>query len=67
MADEDFPILPPPPDVNVAPAAPDRSSGVLTVTCPRCGTRNQFPEFDAIDIFVCEGCQEPVQVIEQLQ
>jgi hypothetical protein len=66
-ADDDFPVLPPPPNIEIAAASVGRSSGVLTVTCPHCGARNTFSEFDEVDIFVWDECQEPVRVIGRLQ
>jgi uncharacterized protein (DUF983 family) len=45
-------------------AVSDRSSGVLTVTCPNCEHKNEFPELLTVAIFVCTGCGEPIEVVE---
>ena len=48
-------------------ALADRSSGILTVTCPHCEFRNEFPGWDEMDIFICDQCGDPVQVEEPTQ
>jgi uncharacterized protein (DUF983 family) len=42
----------------------DRSSGILRVKCPHCGTLNEFPGFNQVDVFICSRCGEPVEVKE---
>jgi hypothetical protein len=44
-----------------------RSSGALEIQCPACEHVNQFPEFDAIIIFVCHECGQPIEVIEPVR
>lgn len=34
---------------------------MCSVRCPHCGELNVFPGFDAIFIFVCHFCGEPVK------
>jgi len=48
-------------------AMPDRTGGVLCVTCPRCQFVNEFLGWSSIDIFICDGCGEPVEVKEPIQ
>ena len=48
-------------------AVADRTGDVLRVTCPHCQSRNEFPEFDMVDIFLCHECGEPVSVQEPVQ
>ena len=48
-------------------ATPDRSSGTLTVKCPQCDRINSFCGFDSVDIFICAGCGDPVEVEEVTQ
>jgi hypothetical protein len=40
---------------KAATAVADRTSDVLRVTCPHCQSRNEFPEFDMVDIFLRAG------------
>ena len=49
---------------KAAKAVADRTGVVLRVTCPHCQSRNEFPEFDMVDIFLCKECGEPVSVQE---
>jgi len=53
----------PPTPVAIA----DRTGDVLRVTCPRCQHVNEFPGWSSIDIFICDGCGEPVEVKEPIQ
>jgi hypothetical protein len=48
-------------------ATADRSSGILTVICPHCGHKSEFPDWSAMDVFICESCEEPVEVVEPSQ
>ena len=48
-------------------AAADRTGDVLRVVCPRCGFKNEFPEFSMVDLFLCLNCGMPVQVEELIQ
>jgi uncharacterized protein (DUF983 family) len=48
-----------------APA--DRSTGILTVTCPHCQKKNEFPEWGKVDVFICEFCGEPVEVEDSMR
>jgi len=48
-------------------AVPDRSSGVLTVTCPNCKRKTKFLQLLMVHLFVCQGCGEPVEVMEPQQ
>jgi ribosomal protein S27E len=43
-------------------AAANRTSGILTVTCPSCKHENEFPDWSEMYIFICEHCGEPVEV-----
>jgi hypothetical protein len=53
------------PPLVKAPAK--RSSGVLEVICPACRHVNQFPELNAVIIFVCHECGQPIEAIEPVQ
>jgi phage FluMu protein Com len=44
-----------------------RSSDVLQVKCPHCHEVNSFPDWDSMDIFICDSCGEPVEVEEPVQ
>jgi hypothetical protein len=48
-------------------ATVDRTGDVLRVVCPHCGFKNEFPEFSAVDIFLCHDCGKPVVVEEPVQ
>jgi transcription elongation factor Elf1 len=48
-------------------ARADRSSGELKVTCPACGRQHSFGDWASVDIFLCDGCGQPVQVEETAQ
>jgi phage FluMu protein Com len=37
---------------------------VPSVKCPHCGEINEFPGFDAVDVFVCFHCDELVEIGE---
>jgi DNA-directed RNA polymerase subunit RPC12/RpoP len=50
-----------------AKATADRTGDVLRVVCPHCGFKNEFPEFDMVDIFLCDDCGKPVAVEEPVQ
>jgi hypothetical protein len=52
---------------QVMAAMAKRASGLLDVQCPGCGHVNQFPEFDAVFIFLCHDGGEPIEVIEPVQ
>ena len=45
----------------------DRTSGIVCVKFPHCRFDNQFPEFDDVDVFICDECGEPVVVEEPVQ
>jgi transcription elongation factor Elf1 len=52
---------------EVAKAVVDRTGTGLSVTCPHCQARNEFPGCVAtVDIFICSECGQPVQVEEPL-
>ena len=59
------------PEVEQEPRAlkaiANRTGDVLRVTCPHCQSRNEFPEFDMVHIFLCQECDEPVSVEEPVQ
>jgi hypothetical protein len=42
-------------------------NGDPVVVCPHCGHKNCFPGWGEIDVFICEGCGEPVEVANTLQ
>jgi hypothetical protein len=48
--------------IGLMKAPADRSTGILTVDCPHCQEKNEFPEWSNVDVFICEFCGEPVEV-----
>jgi len=45
----------------------DRSSGVLRAVCPHCEAVNEFPDFAEVEIFICQNCNEHVEIEEPTQ
>jgi len=48
----------------MAKATADRSSDILMVVCPHCNHKHEFPDGSSMDIFICEGCEELIEVVE---
>ncbi len=39
----------------------------VEVICPNCGAVNHFNEFSAVEIFVCQNCETPIEMTDKPQ